>query len=88
MQERSVEIQSDKTISAFKEQLMKRHENLGGVSAACIRPYRILDDNTEEYLDNLDEGKSLNGRQRIYDCFADIPVLQRYCVVIQISDRK
>ena len=65
---------------------MKCHERLSDVSSVCIRPYRILEDNIEEYLDKLDEGKSLNGRQRVYDCFADIPVLQTFCVVIQISD--
>jgi len=89
-QEGSLEIQSKKTISEVKQQLSKCHAELRDVPAACIRLYRILEDNIEEYLDKINEGKRLNSRQKISDCFADVPVLQAYCVVIEIvqTDRK
>ncbi|KAF9222785.1 hypothetical protein BS17DRAFT_782582 [Gyrodon lividus] len=85
-QDSSFNIHSNETISTFKKQLTKRHVELGNVPTAWIRPYMILEDNIEEYLGKLDAGKSLDKRQTIADCFADIPVLQTYCVVIQISD--
>jgi len=89
-QESALEIQSKETIWKVKEQLTKRHAQLRDVPAACIQVYRILEDNIEEYLDKMNEGKRLNGRQKISDCFADLPVLQTYCVVIEIvqTDRK
>ena len=70
----------------------RHHVELRDVPTACIWPYRILEDNIEEYLVKTDEGKPLNGRQTVSDCFADIPVIQTYCVVIQlpmptVSDR-
>ena len=85
-----MKIQSRETISEVKEQLAKSHAELRDVPATCIRLYRILEDNIEEYLDKIDEGKRLNGRQKISDCFADVPVLQTYCVVIEVvqTDRK
>ena len=85
-----MKIQSKETIFEVKEQLTKRHVELRDVPAACIRLYKILEDNIEEYLDKMDESKPLIGRQIVSNCFADVPVLQTYCVVVEIvqTDRK
>ncbi|KAI5995839.1 hypothetical protein F5J12DRAFT_855433 [Pisolithus orientalis] len=80
-----VRIQSHEDVMTFKQQIQDRHSNLSDLPSACLKLFRISEDDVQESLDQMDGGTALTGRQKIFECFADSPVLENYCVVVQLS---
>ncbi|KAF9219009.1 hypothetical protein BS17DRAFT_790192, partial [Gyrodon lividus] len=83
-----ISITSDAPLSKLKDRMKEEESQLRNVDKSRMRLYKVsADDDRElqESLRNPEAGDRLDGRRLVSTSFLDVPVLQNYYVIVEVT---